>query len=168
MLNWKFLRKKRAAILMALLTVLCCLIVADGILGARGHAYSPNGLGTYEDTGGSYYYNDRTGEAFFWVSMLVITSVFAFIVPWRDTWINLLFYFALYIPIALLFGRSPQHRYLFPLNVDAMISIGPDLTWLILPIWVPFWFWLIQSAIYWAVYPIKAIIKRMTNRRKGS
>ena len=166
MQNIRISKEKRLAVLMAVLTVIFCLVIADGILGTNGHAYSPKGLGTYEDTGGSYYYNDHTGEIFFWVSMVLLTCGFAFAVPWRDTWVNLVIYYVLYLPVALFFRGSPQHSYLFWHEHAGIIQIGPNLSFILRPIYVPVLFWLIQSGIYLVILPLKASMKWFVKQRK--
>ena len=148
------LMKFTLAILMAVLTSLFCLVIADGILGTDGH-YVGNIW---------YVQKNYTGQIFFWVSMIAITTVFAFFVEWRYTWITILVYMLLYIPTDLYFGESPQHTYLDK-TTFAMLTIGPDLGFL-RPLLVAIRFWVAQSFIYLAVWPIKASVKWFVKRRK--
>ena len=149
----RFLQEKQPAILMALLTVIFCLVIADGILSTDGHAKA-----------GEWYVKDRTGLIFFWVSMTVITSVFSFFVDWKHIWVAILVYALLYLPISTYFGESPQHTYLDK-TTFAMLTIGPDLGFL-RPLLVAIRFWVAQSFIYLAVWPLKASVKWFVKRRK--
>ena len=134
------------AVLMAILTVIFCLVIADGILGTDGHA-----------DGSTWYVKDNRGLIFFWISMTVITSVFAFFVDWKHTWIVIPVYILLYIPVGAYFGESPHHTYLDK-TTFAMLTLGPDLS-LLRPLITAIRFWLIQSQIYLVIWPIKAFIK---------
>ena len=130
--QWK---KKLLAVLMAVLTTVFCLVIADGILGTDGHA-----------DGSIWYVKDDAGLIFFWVSMTVITSVFAFFVEWKHTRIAIPVYILLYIPVSAYFGKSPHHTYLDK-TTFAMLTIGPDLSFM-RPLITAIRFWLIQSCIF--------------------
>ena len=147
--QWK---KKMLAVLMAVLTTVFCLVIADGILGTDGHA-----------DGSTWYMKDDTGLIFFWVSMTVITSVFAFFVEWKHIWIVIPVYILLYIPVSAYFGESPHHTYLDK-TTFAMLTIGPDLSFM-RPLITAIRFWLIQSQIYLVIWPIKAFIKWVRKER---
>ena len=120
---------------MALLTVIFCLVVADGILGTDGHADGEN-----------WYVKDRKGLIFFWVSMVLITSVFSFLVEWKHIWVVIPVYVLLYLPISAYFWESPQHTYLVK-SAMAVINIGPDMD-LLRPVFVAVWFWMVHIAIF--------------------
>ena len=137
-------KEKLLAVLMAILTVIFCLVIADGILGTDGHA-----------DGSTWYVKDDSGRIFFWVSMVTITSVFAFLVEWKHTWIVIPVYILLYIPVSAYFGESPQHTYLDK-SAMAAISLFPELEFLN-PLTTALWFWVIQSATYFLWYLVRKL-----------
>ena len=144
----RFLQEKQPAILMALLTVIFCLVIADGILSTDGHAKA-----------GEWYVKDRTGLIFFWVSLVLITSVFSFFVEWNHIWAVIPVCFLLYFPVSAYFGESPQHTYLDK-SAMAVINIGPDMD-LLRPVFVAVWFWMVQSAIFFVCRFAGMILKNL-------
>ena len=143
-------KEKLLAAVMAVLTAIFCLVIADGILGTDGHA-----------EGSTWHVKDDRGLIFFWISMIVITAVFAFFLDWKHTWIVIPVYVLLYLPISTYFGESPQHTYLDK-STMAFLNIGPDLDFL-RPVFVAIWFWMIQSVIFFACRFAGIVIQNLKN-----
>ena len=160
MLNTQISKEKWLAILMALLTVIFCLVIADGILGTDGHVEKGEGV-----EGNTWYIHDQTGLIFFRRSMIVITVVFALLVDWKHIWVVIPVYTLLYLPVNAYFGESPQHTYLDK-STFAMFTIGPDLSFL-RPLLTAIQFWVMQSLIFLAVWPVRALVKWLAKRGKG-
>lgn len=149
----KQLKSFLLAILLALLTVIFCLVIADGILGTDGHM-----------EGNRWSVKDRTGLIFFWVSMVLITSVFSFLVEWKRILVVIPVYFLLYFPVSMVFGESPQHTYLDK-STMALLTIGPDSE-ILRALLTAIRFWVAQSFIFLAFWPVKTVAKWFTKRRK--
>ena len=131
---------------MGLLTVIFCLVIADGILGTDGHAVTRGPLFSNHAYAGTYDPNDGTGLLFFWISIIAITVLFVPRLEWRYTWVNLPVYFILWFPASAVFGESPQHTFLDK-SASAFLTIGPDIGFL-RPVFAAVFFWLVQSAVY--------------------
>ena len=149
------------AVVMGILTVVFCLVIADGILGTDGHMLTRGPLFSNEPFAGTYDPNDGTGLVFFWVSILAITALFVLRLPWRYTWVNLVLYFVLWFPVSAAFGNSPQHTYLDK-TTSAFLTIGPDLSFL-RPIVSAVWFWLIQSTVYLVFHTGAILLRKVKN-----
>ena len=148
MQNIRISKEKWLAVLMALLTVIFCLVIADGILGTDGHADGEN-----------WYVKDRTGLIFFWVSMALITSVFSFLVEWKHIWVVIPVYFLLYFPVSMVFGESPHHTYLDK-STMAFLNIGPDSE-LLRALLTAIRFWIAHSFIFLAWQFVRWIFRKM-------
>jgi len=115
------------ALLMGVLTVLFCLVLADGVLHMNGWSGGQNTL---------------PGRIVFWVFLVGLPLLFWKKVQWRHTLINLALYFLLYFPVSAFFGGHHDHTFLedlggfiaFPayFNAGLMTAI----------------FWGVQSAVY--------------------
>lgn len=123
------------ALLLALLTIIFCLVIADGMLGLNGFKFD-HGHGA-----GTIYPNVRIGNIVFWAFLIGLPVLFSRWVQWRYTILNWLLYFLMYFPVYYAFGLSHNHGLLqtggffaFPPWVNALfVGVG---------------FFLIQSAVY--------------------
>ena len=123
-------------IIMGILTILLCLVVADGEFGlnpppARSHM----------------------GIVVYWVSIIVLPLLFYKCVPWRYTFLNLLLYFVLYFPVHELYSNNLTSMFL---DTGGFIAF---------PVWwyaalVSVVFWGTQSIVYLITNVISYIIRK--------
>lgn len=141
------------AALLAVLTVLFCIVVADGFIGLKGIKVD-HGDGT-----GVIYTEAKLGLVVFWIFMVGLTLLFARYVKWVYTIPNLLWYFLLYFPPYYGFGNALNHGLLrsggflvFPAWVNAVLTaIG---------------FFLIQTFAYFCYNIVCGVIRAINNRRR--
>lgn len=134
--NWK--TSVIYTIIMGVLTILLCLVVADGEFGlnpspARSHM----------------------GIVVYWISIIALPLLFYKRVPWRYTFLNLLLYFVLYFPVHKLYSNKLTSMFL---DTGGFIAF---------PVWcyaalVAVVFWGTQSTIYL----IGNIIYYVTRKKK--
>ena len=141
------------AFLLSLLTVLFCLVIADGFIGVKGFQVD-HGDGT-----GTIYRNIRIGEVVFWIFMVGLPLVFARFVKWRYTVPNLLWYFLLYFPPYYGFGHAPNHGLLYSGGFFVMPAWASAALTAIM-------FFVIQSVVYLVYNLIRAFIELASNIAK--
>ncbi len=124
------------ALVMGLLTMIFCLVIADGLLGIQGSRVD-NGDGTgYLDT------DVKTGAIVFWIFLIGLPLVVAKWVRWVHTIPNLLLYFVVYFPVCYHFGSSIFHTFL---DQGSLLSV----TWLSA---------LITAAVFWGMQSVIFIV----------
>lgn len=131
-----------SAIAMGLLTLLLCLVIADGVLGIVRPPGGKNPVAMW----------------IFCFFLLVFPIFFYLLTKWRDTLWNLLLYFLLYFPIRWAFGPKSTHYFLAP---NQFLSD-------IFPVWVDalliaLLLWSVQSLVYLFLNSLMLI----ASKRKG-
>ena len=133
--------KKEAifAVAMGILTVLLCLVAADGMIGldhppARKHI-------------------EYMGAAIFWMGMIALPLIFHKWVKWRYTLLNLPLYFLLYFPIYDVFLLKHEHLFLDSGGFLPFPTFWGAITTAVV-------FWSLQSLVYLIVNLIFYAIKR--------
>ena len=137
--------KKEAifAVIMGILTVLLCLVVADGMIGM---AYPP-----------ARKHIGYMGAAIFWIGIIALPLIFHKWAKWRYTLLNLPLYFLLYFPIYDVFGLKHEHLFL-----DSGGFLPLSTFWGAIMAAVVFWS--LQSLVYLIVNIIFYAIKRRKTR----
>ena len=137
--NWKM--GLIFAVIMGILTILLCLVVADGMIGLN---HPP-----------ARKYIEFIGAVVFWVGIIALPLIFHKWVKWRYTLLNLPLYFLLYFPICNVFDLKQEHLFL---------ESGGFLP---LP---TFWGAIMAAVVFWSlqslVYLIANIIFYAIKRRK--
>lgn len=125
--------------IMGILTILLCLVVADGMIGLN---HPP-----------ARKYIEFIGAVVFWVGIIALPLIFYKCVKWRYTLLNLPLYFLLYFPVCSVFGLKQEHLFLesggflsFPASWGAIV--------------VSFLFWGLQSLVYLIANIIFCAIKK--------
>lgn len=148
------------AVIMGLLTVLVCMVVADGLVGIEGtiHDYKEFEDGYHEFT---LKVSDPTGRYIFWIGLLGIPALFARKTKVKYTWVNLPLYLASWYICSWMFGESVKHRYLahppqgFISFGDEFFSIGSTIL-----------FWIVQAIVLWIITFLCFIVRKFVNRQK--
>ncbi len=148
------------AFIVGLLTVLVCMVVADGFIGIAGtiHDYKEFEDGHHEFT---LKVSDPTGRIIFWIGILVIPMLFSLKTKVRYTWINLPLYLTAWYLCSWIFGESVKHQYLahpargFISFGDEFVSVGTTLL-----------FWVLQATVLWIVNFLCFIVRKFVNRQK--
>lgn len=148
------------AVIMGLLTVLVCLIIADGIVGIEGiiRDYKEFADGHHEFT---LVTSNPTGRIIFWIGLLGLPVLFYKKVKVRYTWINLPLYLAAWYICSWLFGESVKHRYLAH-PAQGFISIGDEFV----SLWTTFLLWVVQAIILWTTSALCFMIRKIADRLK--
>ena len=133
------------ALVIGILTVIFCLIIADGLLGINGLKVD-HGV----------RFDVKTGAIIFWVFVLGLPLAVVKWVRWIHTIPNLILYFAMYFPVYFYFGRSGGHALLEP---DVLLP---------LPVWLYALFtavvlWGIQSVIFAICDIVRIVWKKCKN-----
>lgn len=113
------------ALVIGILTVIFCLIIADGILGINGLKVD-HGV----------RFRVKTGAIVFWVFIVGLPLVVMKWVRWLHTLPNLLLYFVMYFPVYYYFGSSGGHAFLEP---DVLLP---------LPVWA---YALFTAVAFWGI-----------------
>ena len=123
------------AVLLALLTVVFCLVIADGFLGLNGFKVD------FGDGTGVIYSNIKVGHYVFWIFLTGLPILFFRWVRWRYTILNWLVYFLLYFPVYYAFGLSHNHGLL---QTGGFFAFPPWVNALVVAVG----FWTIQTAVF--------------------
>lgn len=114
-------KKYLLAVCMAVLILIFCIALADGVFGIRGTVI--------EDNGGSYTVqtSDKTGVFVFWISMILIVGAFAGRIGWQHNAVCYPVYLVGYYGLSALFGSKMNHYFLEHSSTAWMeIRFGPD------------------------------------------
>lgn len=130
--------------LMGVLTILLCLVVADGIIGLnQSPAHRSTGI---------------MANAFLWGGLIGLPLLFYKWVQWKYTLLNFPLYFLLYFPVYAMFGLKHTHYFLgtggfidFPTCWGALL--------------VAVWFWGVQSLAYLICNLLCHIIQKQKEKR---
>lgn len=148
------------AIILGLLTILVCLVIADGCVGIAGtiRDYKEFADGHHEFT---LVTSNPTGRIIFWMGLLVLPLLFSGKTKVRYTWVNLPLYLAAWYVCLWIFGESVKHRYLahpaqgFISFGDGFVSIGTTLL-----------LWFVQAIVLWIMTLVRFIFRKIVNRLK--
>jgi len=148
------------AFIIGLLTVLVCMVVADGLIGIEGtiHDYIEYEDGTHEF---ALKVSDPTGRIIFRLGLFGIPVLFSLKTKVKYTWINLPLYMAAWYICYFIFGESVKHRYLAH-PAQGFISFGNEFT----SITTTLAFWIVQAIILLIVHFLLFIIRKIVNRLK--
>lgn len=148
------------AVILGLLTVLVCMVIADGFIGIEGtiHDYIEYEDGTHEFM---LKVSDPTGRIIFWTGLLFLPVLFSLKTKVNYTWINLPLYMAAWYICYAIFGESVKHRYLAH-PAQGFISFGNEFTSVITTLF----FWIVQALVLLAVHFINYIISKFVKRQK--
>ena len=137
--------KKEAifAVIMGILTVLLCLVVADGMIGMD---YPP-----------ARKHIEYMGAAIFWIGIIALPLIFHKWAKWRYTLLNLPLYFLLYFPIYDVFGLKHEHLFLDSGGFLPLATFWGAIMAAVV-------FWSLQSLVYLIVNIIFYAIKRRKTR----
>ena len=148
------------AFIIGLLTVLVCMVVADGLIGIEGtiHDYIEYPDGHHEF---SLKVSDPTGRIIFRLGLFCIPVLFAWKTKVKYTWINLPLYMAAWYICYFIFGESVKHRYLAH-PAQGFISFGNEFT----SVTTTLLFWIVQAIVLLIVHFLLFIIRKIVNRLK--
>lgn len=149
------------AVIMGLLTILVCLIIADGLIGIEGT------IKDYKEYADGYHEfilvtSNPTGRYVFWIGLLGISVLFSWKTKIKYTWINLPVYFAAWYLCLWIFGESVKHRYLAH-PAQGFISFGEGFVSLGTTVFL----WLMQVIILGIMTLLRFIINKLGNKRTG-
>ena len=149
------------AIIMGLLTVLVCMVIADGLIGIEGtiHDYIEYEDGHHEFT---LKVSDPTGRIIFRIGLFCIPVLVAWKTKVKYTWINLPLYMAAWYICCFVFGESVKHRYLAH-PAQGFISFGNEFT----SITTTLMFWIVQAIVLWLITFLCFIIRKIVSKTKG-
>jgi len=150
------------ALIIGLLTVLVCMVIADGFVGIAGtiHDYKEFADGTHEFM---LKVSDPTGRIIFRVGLLAIPMLFSLKTKVRYTWVNLPLYFGAWYICFLIFGESVKHRYLAH-PAQGFISFGNEFT----SVTTTLLFWIVQALVLLAARSLWLIIKKLSQDKEGN
>ncbi|MBO5176695.1 MAG: hypothetical protein J6K15_09365 [Lachnospiraceae bacterium] len=150
------------ALIIGLLTVLVCMVIADGFVGIAGtiHDYKEFADGTHEFM---LKVSDPTGRIIFWGGLLAIPMLFSLNTKVRYTWVNLPLYFVAWYSCFLIFGESVKHRYLAH-PAQGFISFGNEFN----SITTTLLFWIVQALVLLAARSLWLIIKKLSEDKEGN
>ena len=146
--------------LLGLLTVIICLAIGDGLIGAAGTI----GECIYDESGELIEYTllvkDPTGKIVFWSGLLLLPVIPAYLIRPGHTWINLpLFVLAWYI-LSAIFGSHANHYYLAH-PARGFISLFEEFA----PFQVAVFMWLTQLIVLLIVRGIIKLIQKTKDRK---
>lgn len=149
------------ALIIGFLTVLVCMVIADGFVGIAGtiHDYKELADGTHEFM---LKVSDPTGRIIFWGGLLAIPLLFSVKTKVRYTWVNLPLYFVAWYICFLIFGESVKHRYLAH-PAQGFISFGNEFT----SVTTTLLFWIVQALVLLAARSLWFIIRKFVGRQGG-
>lgn len=148
-----WLRSVLWSLLMASVTIVLCLIVAERFLGITGFVKSVE----YGPNGGMEWLVDphlKIGVWFRRIFLLVIPLVFYRKVPWPYTLIHPILYTAAYFPIREVIGVWPAMGFLA--HGGGFLNIPPILT----AIMMALYFWSAQSLVYLVCWLVRLFLKK--------
>lgn len=143
------------ALIMGILTVLVCMVIADGFVGVEGtiHDYKEFADGHHEF---ALKVSDPTGRYIFWIGLFGISALFSWKTKVKYTWVNLPLYLAAWYACSWIFGESVKHRYLAH-PAQGFISFGEEFT----VVTTTLWFWLVQAIVLWIIAFLRFIIRNI-------
>jgi len=146
------------AFVIGVLTVLVCMVIADGFIGIAGtiHDYIEYEDGTHEFM---LKVSDPTGRIIFRIGLFCIPVLFAWKTKVKYTWINLPLYMAAWYICYFIFGESVKHRYLAH-PAQGFISFGNEFT----SVTTTLLFWIAQAIVLWIITFLKFMIRKILNR----
>lgn len=149
------------ALIIGMLTVLVCMVIADGLIGIEGtiHDYKEFADGTHEFM---LKVSDPTGRIIFRTGLLAIPVLFSRKTKVKYTWVNLPFYLVAWYICYLIFGESVKHRYLAH-PAQGFISFGNEFT----SVTTTLFFWIVQAIVLFVVHSIYFIISKLVRRQGG-
>ena len=149
------------AFIIGILTVLVCMVVADGLIGIEGtiHDYIEYPDGHHEF---ALKVSDPTGRIIFWSGLLAIPVLFSLKTKVRYTWINLPLYMAAWYICYFIFGESVKHCYLAH-PAQGFISFGNEFT----SVTTTLMFWIVQAMVLLIVHFLWFIIRKFVKRLGG-
>lgn len=149
------------ALIIGMLTVLVCMVIADGFIGIEGtiHDYIEYADGHHEF---ALKVSDPTGRIIFWVGILGIPVLFSRKTKVRYTWVNLPLYLAAWYICSWVFGESVKHRYLAH-PAQGFISFGNGFT----SVTTTLLFWIVQAIVVGIVNFICFMIRKFIKRQGG-
>ena len=114
-------KKYLTAFLMAVLILIFCVAIADGVFGIRGKVIGDGPDGYTVQT------SDKTGLSLFWVSLILIVGIFASKTGVLHQLICYPVYIGGYYLLSAVFGSKMNHYFLKHASTAWLdISIGPD------------------------------------------
>jgi len=148
------------AFVMGVLTVLVCMVIADGFIGIEGtiHDYVEYEDGHHEF---ALKVSDPTGRIMFRLGLFCIPALFAWKTKVKYTWINLPLYMAAWYICYFIFGESVKHRYLAHPS-RGFISFGNEFT----SVTTTLLFWIVQAIVLFVVHSTYCIIRKIVERQK--
>ena len=148
------------AFIIGILTVLVCMVVADGLIGIEGtiHDYIEYEDGHHEF---ALKVSDSTGRIIFRLGLFCIPVLFAWKTKVKYTWINLPLYMAAWYICYFIFGESVKHRYLAH-PAQGFISFENEFT----SITTTLAFWIAQAIVIWIITFLGFVIRKIVNRLK--
>ncbi len=150
------------ALLLAVLTVIVCLAIADGMIGVAGtirnYEGDPDGHHTF-----TLHVKDPTGDIIFWLGMLILPALFSGKVALRHTWICLPVYIVSWYLLSLIFGEMPNHQFLAHPS-GGFISMGEELH----PFLTALYFWILQMIVLAFAKAVRALLRRIKQAQKSA
>ena len=148
------------AAIMGLLTILVCMVIADGMIGIEGtiHDYKELEDGTHEFM---LKVSNPIGRIIFRFGLFGIPVLFALKTKVKYTWINLPLYMAAWYICYFVFGESVKHRYLAH-PAQGFISFGNEFT----SVTTTLLFWIVQAIVLLVVQFLCFIIRKFVKRLK--
>ena len=147
------------AFVIGVLTVLVCMVIADGFIGIEGtiHDYVE-----YEDGHHDFALkvSDPAGRIMFRLGLFCIPVLFAWKTKVKYTWINLPLYMAAWYICYFIFGESVKHRYLAH-PAQGFVSFGNEFT----SVTTTLMFWINQAIVLWIITILRFMIRKVVNRR---
>jgi len=151
------------AFVLGLLTVIVCLAIGDGLIGAAGSL----GECVYDESGELMEYTvhvkDPTGKIIFRSGLLLFPMIFAYRIRPRHTWINIPLFVLSWYVLSAIFGSHGNHYYLAH-PARGFISFFDELD----PFIVAIFMWLTQLIVLLAVRMMIKLIRTWTMRRERS
>ena len=143
------------ALLLGLLTVIVCLVIADGMIGVAGTVgdYTEDEFGNVEFT---LHVKDPTGKIIFSIGLILLPLIFGWFVSPRHTWINILLYLAAWYVLSAIFGSQVNHRFLAHPS-SGFIDFFSEFT----PFFTTLYLWISQFVILLTVKLIRYVLRKI-------